>query len=142
MAFRNHLRIFNQQIRCHSNSIYYTGSHNYIKKHDGFYTLGITKSLTRKIYPIIYTEFHVKPGEFIKKNQPLVLLESSVTSKTIISPIDCIIYNINKEIEDNNFIINSDPLNSGWLFKIFIKNNLLHNNNDLMNEDEYNKYIE
>jgi len=140
MFFRNQIRIFNQQVR-HYNIIRFTNSHEYIKKQDGFYTLGITKLSSRKTTPIVYLETLVNEGDVIKKNQPLILLESPFTSNTIRSPFDCIIKRFNKEIMFEPYIINDDPLNSGWICDFFVQKPLFYNDNNLMNEDEYNKFI-
>lgn len=142
MFFRNQIRVFNQQIRNNSTIIRFTNTHQYIKKNDGFYTLGITKFLSRKVNPIIYSELYAKQGSVIKKNQPLLLLESAATTKTITSPFNCIIKRVNSEIVNDPYIINADPLESGWLFEIYIQKQLLYNNDEILTKDEYNKFIE
>jgi glycine cleavage system H protein len=142
MFFRNQIRVFNQQIRNNSTIIRFTNSHEYIKKNDGFYTLGITKFLSRKVNPIIYSELYAKQGSVIKKNQPLLLLESAATTKTITSPFNCIIKRVNYEIVNDPYIINADPLESGWLFEIYIQKHLLYTNDSILTEDEYNDFVE
>ena len=38
--------------------------------------------------------------------------------------------------------VEADPLESGWLFEIYIQKQLLYNNDEILTEDEYNKFIE
>ena len=67
------------------------------------------------------------------------VIESVKAASEIYSPASGEIIEINSTLEENPEIINEDPLNKGWLYKIKISNSEELKN--LMVEDDYYKLI-
>ena len=69
----------------------------------------------------------------------MAVIESVKAASEIYSPASGEIIETNSSLEENPEIINDDPLESGWLYKIKILNKDELKN--LMSEEEYNKLI-
>ena len=123
-------------------TIKYTKTHEYIKfnSNTNIATIGITKKGLNTLKHIIYSDYYVNIGNPIKVNDDIILLESCVTLKNIISPINGIVRDINKQVSIDCDLINTNPYENGWLLKIkYNKINMNDENIKLLDEDEYYK---
>lgn len=118
---------------------YYTTNHEWIKTSDnktGF--IGITDYAQNALGDIVYCD--IEPvGENIEKGNPFGVLESVKASSDIYMPITGDIIDINPELENNSSIVNSSPMEDGWLIKINIMD--IKELDLLLTEDDYNDII-
>jgi len=123
-------------------AIKYTKTHEYIKFNTttNIATIGITKPGLNRLGNVIYADYFISIGYPIKITDNIILLESCLASKNIISPINGIVYDINKQACIDCNLISTKPFDKGWLLKIkYNKIFTNHNNNKLLDENEYFK---
>ncbi|MEM4501103.1 MAG: glycine cleavage system protein GcvH [Thermofilaceae archaeon] len=118
---------------------YYTRDHTWIKIEDNVVTIGITDYGQRKLRDIIHIELP-SIGQSIEEGETLAVVESIKASVEIHSPVAGRIVKVNSKLMDNPELINEDPYGSGWIARIELAEEL--RTEDLMEADEYSKYIE
>ena len=117
----------------------YSKDHEWVFCKDKIATIGITNYAQESLGDIVFIELP-KIGKTIKAKQEICVIESVKAASDIYSPIDGEIIEVNKELEKDATIINQDAENKGWIFKIKVtETNQL---NDLMNAEDYNKFLE
>ncbi len=117
----------------------YTKDHEWILFEEGIATIGISNHAQESLGDIVFIELP-KIGKNIKAKQEICVIESVKAASDIYSPIDGEIIEVNKELEKDATIINQDAENKGWIFKIKVtETNQL---DDLMNAEDYNKFLE
>ena len=79
----------------------------------------------------------VEDGDYVKKDQEIVVIESVKAASDILAPLDGIITEINDKIVDDPSIVNSDPLGEGWFFKMKLNNP--SELDKLLDKEEYDK---
>jgi glycine cleavage system H protein len=100
--------------------------------------VGITPYASEQLGDIVFVELPQK-GISFGQGKDVAVIESVKAASEIYSPASGEIIETNSSLEENPEIINDDPLESGWLYKIKILNKDELKN--LMSEEEYNKLI-
>ncbi len=118
----------------------YTESHEWVKIEGNVATIGITSYAVKKLLEIIYIELP-EVGDKIRSFKSFGTVESSKATAEVSSPLDGIILEKNKALEepDKVDIINQDPYGEGWLVKIKIddKSKL----DKLLSAKEYEEFL-
>lgn len=118
----------------------FTKNHIWIEMENEFIgRCGITEYCLEKISDVVFVDFPETNME-VKMNERVGIVESHTFIYTINSPVSGRITELNKELEFNPDLINKDPLETGWIFKIDIKEP--NEFDDLMDLESYNDYIE
>ena len=117
--------------------IKFSKEHEWIKMDGEIATVGITKQATEMLGDIVFVELPEK-GTLVEKGGEAGVVESTKAANDIYTPVSGEIIENNKLIVDDPSKINSDPENSGWVFKIKIKNK--SETESLMNKEEYAKF--
>ena len=118
--------------------IFFTKDHEWIKINGSEGLVGITPYAAEQLGDIVFIELPQNGGSFIQ-GKDVAVIESVKAASEIYSPASGEIIEINSTLEENPEIINEDPLNKGWLYKIKISNSEELKN--LMGEDDYYKLI-
>ena len=118
--------------------IFYTKDHEWIKVNGREGLVGITPYASEQLGDIVFVELPQK-GISFDQGKDVAVIESVKAASEIYSPASGEIIETNSSLEENPEIINDDPLESGWLYKIKILNKDELKN--LMSEEEYNKLI-
>ncbi len=118
--------------------IFYTKDHEWIKVNGIEGVVGITPYASEQLGDIVFVELPQK-GISFKQGKDVAVIESVKAASEIYSPVSGEIIETNALLEENPEIINDDPLNAGWLYKIKILNK--EDLKNLMNEEDYNKLI-
>jgi glycine cleavage system H protein len=118
---------------------YYTRDHIWIKLEDSVVTLGVTDYGQKKLRDVVHIELP-NIGQSIEEGETLAVIESIKASVEIHSPVSGRVVKVNSKLIDNPELINEDPYGSGWIVKIELAEEL--RTEDLMEADEYSKYIE
>ena len=119
-------------------SILFSKTHEYVKINKNLCTIGISKYAEESLGDIVHIDFQPL-GKIIKKNDMIAEIDSVKAVSEIISPVSGKIIKINNKVIDNPSLINSSPLDNGWLIKINLDENI--EDSKLLNETEYNEYI-
>jgi len=86
--------------------------------HTNFSTyIGITNNAREQLNEIVYIDFLFNPGDKIKKNDELCIIESIKATDVILSPFDCSLIKNNEGVMENLDEYNSN-VEDYWLVKI------------------------
>ena len=118
--------------------IFYTKDHEWIKVNGIEGVVGITPYASEQLGDIVFVELPQK-GISFEQGKDVAVIESVKAASEIYSPASGEIIETNALLAENPEIINDDPLNAGWLYKIKIMNK--EDLKNLMNEEDYNKLI-
>ncbi len=122
------------------NNLQYTLKHEWIKVIDGEYVIvGITDYAQKLLREIVYVELP-SVGKKASKGESCATVESVKSVSDIYSPISGEIFEINEELENEPDLINKEPYDQGWLFKIRINDK--KELDELINSEQYGKHIE
>ena len=117
----------------------YTKEHEWVEINGDIATVGITNHAQESLGDIVFIELP-EIGKSVKAKDSLCVVESVKAASDIYSPLDGEITEVNKNLENDASIINQDAENNGWIFKIKFHDPDQLNN--LMNSDDYNKFLE
>jgi glycine cleavage system H protein len=84
--------------------------------------IGISDFAQDQLSDIVYIEFNKDPGESIEKGQVLAIIESVKAAADVNSPISGKVIEVNESLSDTPEVLNDDPYESGWLFKVELNN--------------------
>lgn len=121
-----------------ADNIRYTRSHEWVMLEDDLATLGITEAAQEEIRDIAFVELP-SPEVELNAGDEAAVLESQSDSLSVAAPLDCRVVEINRLLEENPGLVNSDPYGDGWLFRF--EPSIVTAWNDLMTAEEYEKYL-
>ena len=117
----------------------YTEDHEWISIDDDIATVGISNHAQESLGDIVFIELPLI-GKNVKAKEEICVVESVKAASDIYAPLDGEIIEVNNNLENNAAIINDDAENAGWIFKLKINDS--NQLNELMNADDYKKFIE
>jgi len=103
-------------------------------------TIGISDYAQDQLSDIVYIEFNKEVGDSFEKDQILATIESVKAAADVNSPISGKVIEVNESLTDTPEILNSDPYEKGWLFKVELKNQA--ELDELLNAEAYDKFCE
>ena len=112
----------------------YTKDHEWVEVDGDTATVGITNHAQESLGDIVFIDLPTI-GKEVKSNEELCVIESVKAASDIYAPIDGEVTEINNNLNDDASIVNQDPENDGWIFKMKISDPSQYNN--LMTLDEY-----
>jgi len=118
---------------------HYTRDHLWVRVEDKVITLGVTDYGQEKLRDIVHVELP-SIGQSIEEGEVLAIVESIKASVEIHSPVTGKVIEVNTKLADSPELINEDPYDKGWIAKIELAEE--KGFEDLMEADEYSKYIE
>ena len=118
----------------------YVSSHEWIRlEDDGTVTIGITDHAQEALGDVVYVELPDVDSEVALEDE-VAVGESVKAASDIYAPIDGEVIEINNSLSDDASIVNQDPENTGWIFKMKISNSDQYSS--LMTLDEYLAFLE
>ena len=117
----------------------FTKEHQWISLDGDIKTVGISHFAQDQLGEIVYVELP-ELEKMVDKGETIAVIESVKAASEIYSPVSGTIVEVNQELNEAPHLSNSDPMGEGWLYKIKPSN--LTDLDDLMNKDEYQKYIQ
>lgn len=116
----------------------YTETHEWIRIENGKGVVGITPYAASELGEIVYVELP-KVGQVVKGSEEICVLESTKAAADIYSPVSGKIIEINELLKADSSLVNSSPVEKGWLFKIELSD--LNEVDELMDEAAYKKMM-
>ena len=95
----------------------YTKTHEWVRLEKGVAIIGITDFAQEQLGDLTYVELPAV-GENVEAQSEVAVVESVKAAADIYAPIDGTITEVNKKLEDQPELINTDPFGDGWLFKL------------------------
>ena len=95
----------------------YAETHEWIRSEGATGTVGISDHAQAELTDVVYVELP-QVGTVIKANENVAVVESVKAASDIYSPVGGEVIAVNSELEGNPALVNTDPYNAGWIFKI------------------------
>lgn len=100
------------------NELLYTASHEWVRKEsDGSYTVGITEHAQELLGDMVFVELP-EVGDTLSAGDDCAVAESVKAASDIYAPISGEVVAVNEALEDSPELVNSDPYNDGWFFRV------------------------
>ena len=115
----------------------YSKKHEWVELEGDVATVGITVHAAKQLGDIVFTEVPDK-GKKIEAGNEAAVVESVKAASDVYSPIGGEVVETNSSIVSDPSLVNKDPENAGWFFKIKVKNK--SEIDTLMNKNDYEKY--
>ena len=116
----------------------YSKDHEWIEIDNDIATIGITNHAQESLGDIVFVELPTI-GKQVSSNDEVCVIESVEAASDIYTPIDGEIIEVNEKLNDNGALVNEDPENTAWIFKLKIKEPSQFN--DLMTLSEYQEFL-
>lgn len=101
-----------------TSALKYAKSHEWIRVDaDGLATVGISEFAQDALGDVVFVELP-KSGTAVKAGQEVAVVESVKAASDIYSPVSGTIVAVNAVLKDAPELLNSSPLDKGWLFRI------------------------
>jgi glycine cleavage system H protein len=103
------------------NDLLYTESHEWIKREGDNVRVGITDHAQAELTDVVYVELPKMDRE-ANAREAIAVVESVKAASDIYAPVKGKVVEINKALESNPALINTDPFGQGWIFALKIEN--------------------
>ena len=118
--------------------LFYADTHEYIKKENEFFKIGISEFAVDQLGDIVFVELTEK-GSILQKGETFGTIESVKAVEEVYLPFSAEIIETNSDVIDNPEILQNDPIGEGWLLIIKPIGDVSFNN--LINSDEYKSKV-
>jgi glycine cleavage system H protein len=99
----------------------YAKSHEWVRVSGGVATVGITDHAQQELTDVVFVELP-EVGRKAKAGEACAVVESVKTASDIYSPVSGEITEVNKAAVDNPALVNTEPYERGWFYKIKLSN--------------------
>ena len=99
----------------------YTESHEWIKREGDNVRVGITDHAQAELTDVVYVELP-KVGVQAEARGQIAVVESVKAASDIYAPVKGTVVEVNKALEGNPALINTDAFGEGWIFILKIDN--------------------
>lgn len=101
----------------HPSDLHYAETHEWAKQEGDLIVTGISDHAQDSLGDLVYVEAP-EVGSTVVKGEQAGVVESVKTASDIHAPVSGVVVEVNTELEDDPEIINTDPYNKGWIYKI------------------------
>lgn len=95
----------------------YTKDHEWVRVEGNLATVGITEFAQRELGDIVYVDINTL-GSDVNQEDVFGTVEAVKTVSDLFMPVSGKIMEINKKLDTNPELVNSDPYGDGWMVKI------------------------
>ncbi|MCY3725574.1 MAG: glycine cleavage system protein GcvH [Rhodobacteraceae bacterium] len=95
----------------------YTEDHEWVRKDGDLFTIGITEYAAEELGDVVYVDLP-EEGDQFSVGDDAAVIESVKAASEIISPMTGTIVEINDELMENPGLVNDDPIEKGWFYKM------------------------
>ena len=120
-------------------SVYYTKEHEWVRVEGDTATVGITDFAQGQLGDVVFVEVP-EAGKALSKGGEAAVVESVKAASDVYAPVSGTVIEGNQAVVDEPSLVNTDPENAGWFFKLALNDD--HQINDLMSEEQYKAYCE
>ena len=116
----------------------FTEEHEWLKQDGDEVVVGITEYATGQLGDLVFVELP-EEGRTVAKGEEIVTIESVKAASDISAPLDGQVTEVNPAIVANPALVNEDPMEDGWFFKMTLVDP--SELDGLMDEEAYREYI-
>src|SRR5437016_4856925 len=96
----------------------YTKTHEWVRReNDNEITVGITDHAQELLGDIVYVDLP-SPAKHVDQGAEVSVVESVKTAADVYAPLSGTVIATNQEVGHNPSLINKDPYQQGWLFRM------------------------
>ncbi len=117
----------------------YAKTHEWVKIDGNTAVVGITDHAQHEMGDVLFAELP-EEGERVDQDEVFGSLESAKTVAELYAPISGEVVSVNKDLEEEPFLINEDPYGNGWLIVLGLDDP--HTLGDLLSATEYEEHVE
>ena len=99
----------------------YTKDHEWVKIEGEVATVGITDFAQRELGDIVYVDVNTV-GEHVEKESVFGTVEAVKTVSDLFMPLSGEVLEVNKGIDSDPAVVNTDAYGNGWMIKLRISN--------------------
>ena len=97
--------------------IRFTEDHEWVQREGDIVTVGVTDYAQSQLGDIVYVELP-DVGRTVDQGEETAVVESVKAAGEVKSPVTGEIIEVNDVLSDEPELVNQDPVNEGWFFKI------------------------
>ena len=116
----------------------YTEEHEWLKQDGEEVIVGITEHAAEQLGDLVFVELP-EEGTTVVKGDEVVTIESVKAASDISAPLDGQITEVNTAIVENPGLVNEDPMEDGWFFKMTLSDT--SELDGLMNDSAYADFV-
>ena len=116
------------------NDLLYTIEHEWVRLKNNRATVGITDFAQGQLGDVVFVELPAG-GTQVTKENTFGVVESVKTVSDIYAPVSGKVVAVNKDLESQPDLVNSDPYGKGWMVEIEFSNS--NPEQDLLDSDQY-----
>jgi glycine cleavage system H protein len=99
----------------------YTESHEWVRREGDKIRVGITDHAQAELTDVVYVELP-KMGAPYEAGGTIAVVESVKAASDIYAPVKGTVLEVNKALESNPALVNTDPYGEGWIYILQIEN--------------------
>jgi glycine cleavage system H protein len=99
----------------------YTKDHEWVKLEGNIATIGITEFAAGELGDIVYVDIN-SVGKEVSKEDVFGTVEAVKTVSDLFMPVTGTVTEVNKALDSEPELVNSDPYGNGWMVKITVTN--------------------
>ncbi len=116
----------------------YSKEHEWVKVHGDTATVGITDYAQNSLGDIVYVELP-RVGSQVSQFANTGVVESVKAVSDLYTPISGEVLEVNGALEDDPALVNREPFDRGWLFRVQIKD--VEEQNNLLSPQTYEEMV-
>ena len=116
------------------NDLRYTIEHEWVRLKNNRATIGITDFAQAQLGDVVFVELPTEGAELVKENT-FGVVESVKTVSDIYIPMTGKVVSVNKDLESQPELVNTDPYGQGWMIEIEFSNSSPEQS--LLSADQY-----
>jgi len=116
------------------NDLLYTIEHEWVRLKNNRATVGVTDFAQGQLGDIVFVELPIE-GTELAKESTFGVVESVKTVSDIYAPVTGKVVAVNKNLESQPELVNSDPYGQGWMIEIEFSNSSPEQS--LLSADQY-----
>jgi glycine cleavage system H protein len=97
----------------------FTKDHEWLRVEGDIATVGITSHAEQQLGDVVYVELP-EPGRAVEQGAAVAVVESVKAASEIYAPVTGKITVINEAVAKEPALVNQDPMENGWFFKMKI----------------------
>ena len=98
----------------------YTESHEWVRREGDKIRVGITDHAQAELTDVVYVELP-KMGATYESGGTIAVVESVKAASDIYAPAKGTVLEVNKALESNPALVNTDPYGEGWIYVLQIE---------------------
>lgn len=118
------------------NDLQYTIEHEWVRVKNNRATIGVTDFAQGQLGDVVFVELPAEGTEFARESA-FGVVESVKTVSDIYVPVAGKVVRVNKDLESQPELVNSDPYGQGWMIEIELSDSKAEQN--LLSADQYRK---